>query len=211
MAKEKGEHYVNNRDFSNSLVDYIVDVNNYIEGMLNNDPKWNEMGISTIVELRDHFRENKELIPNTPQLTEYIGSCFLKICQGLARKPNFIGYSYRGDMEMDAVENCVKAVCNYDIETQTRTGKPNAFGYFTMIAWRAFLRRIAKEKRQQEIKDRLKSSGNLDQYADFGGEGESIVNRIRSRDEYIKDAVFKPRKRVTKKNKGASIEAFMSE
>ena len=55
-------------------------------------------------------------------------------------------------MVMDAVENCLKAVENYDINASTRTGKPNAFAYFTQIIWYAFLRRISKEKKQQEIK-----------------------------------------------------------
>ena len=41
---------------------------------------------------------------------------------------------------------------NYKIDASTRTGKPNAFGYFTQICTYAFLRRIAKEKKQAEIK-----------------------------------------------------------
>jgi hypothetical protein len=56
-------------------------------------------------------------------------------------------------MVMDAVENCLKAIRNYNIEAATRTGNPNAFAYFTQITYWAFLRRIAKEKKQQEIKD----------------------------------------------------------
>ena len=46
---------------------------------------------------------------------------------------------------MDAVENCLKAIENYNLEKATGTGKPNAFSYFTQIAWYAFLRRIQKE------------------------------------------------------------------
>ena len=53
-------------------------------------------------------------------------------------------------MVMDAVENCLKAIGNYNLEAATRTGKPNAFAYFTQITWYAFLRRITKEKKQQE-------------------------------------------------------------
>ena len=56
-------------------------------------------------------------------------------------------------MVMDAVENCLRAIRNYNIEAATRTGNPNAFAYFTQIAYYAFLRRISKEKKQQEIKD----------------------------------------------------------
>ena len=32
---------------------------------------------------------------------------------------------------MDAVENCLRAINNYNIDTATRTGNPNAFSYFT--------------------------------------------------------------------------------
>ena len=46
----------------------------------------------------------------------------------------------------------LKAIENYNIEAATRSGKPNAFAYFTQISWFAFLRRIEKEKKQQNIK-----------------------------------------------------------
>ena len=77
---------------------------------------------------------------------------FLKIAEGLSHKANFVRYTYREEMVMDAVENCLKAIENYNLETATRTGKPNAFAYFTQISWYAFLRRIQKEKKQQDIK-----------------------------------------------------------
>ena len=60
---------------------------------------------------------------------------------------------------MDAVENCLKAIYNYNLEHATRTGKPNAFAYFTQIIWYAFLRRIQKEKKQTYIK--FKASQNM--------------------------------------------------
>ena len=78
---------------------------------------------------------------------DYIAKCFLKICEGLSHKSNFVRYTYREEMVMDAVENCLNAVGNYNIEAATRKGKPNAFGYFTQISWFAFIRRIKKEKK----------------------------------------------------------------
>jgi hypothetical protein len=65
-------------------------------------------------------------------------------------------------MVMDAVENCLKAIENYNLEVATRTGKPNAFAYFTQIAWYAFLRRIQKEKKQQDIKLKYLSESGLE-------------------------------------------------
>ncbi len=114
--KEK-PHYVNNADFSLAVVEYVTKVR---EAKAAGEPK--------------------PIVPN------YIASCFLKICTGLSHKANFVRYTYREEMLMDAVENCLKAIENYNIETATRTNKPNAFAYFTQIAWYAFLRRIEKKR-----------------------------------------------------------------
>ena len=116
-------HYVNNREFSYSVVDYVKIVN--------------------------EAQEKQVALPIVP---DYIATCFLKIAEGLSHKSNFIRYTYREEMVMDAVENCLKAITNYNIEAATRTGNPNAFAYFTQICYYAFLRRIAKEKKQQDIK-----------------------------------------------------------
>ena len=115
--KSRGDDYVNNKEFSAAVVEYV----------------------QAVMDDRQAGKEARQ-IPN------YIGECFMKIANGLSRSPNFMNYSYREDMVMDAVENCVKAITNYDITKPTRTGNPNAFSYFTQISWYAFLRRIAKER-----------------------------------------------------------------
>lgn len=93
-----------------------------------------------------------------PVKSDYIGRCILLICNNLAMRPNFSGYSYIDEMKDDAIVNCISAVDNYNPSDQiyskvkgTMTGK-NPFGYFTFIAWRAFLRRIKAEKKQADIK-----------------------------------------------------------
>ena len=121
MKPKEKPHYVSNRDFSNAVVAYCTDV-----------------------------KESKESGIERPIVTNYIATCFLKIAEGLSHKGNFVRYTYREEMVMDAVENCLKAIENYDIEAATRSGKPNAFAYFTQISWYAFLRRIQKEKKQQD-------------------------------------------------------------
>jgi len=82
-----------------------------------------------------------------PRIPEYIGECILLICNRLAFKPNFINYTYREDMIADGIENCILAVDNFNPEKSI-----NPFAYFTQIAFNAFLRRIAKEKKQTYIK-----------------------------------------------------------
>ena len=135
MARKNNIHYVNNKEFSLAVVDYCTLV---AEAKAKEEP--------------------------LPIVTDYIAQCFLKIAEGLSRKGNFIRYTYREEMVMDAVENCLKAIENYNVEAATRTGTPNAFGYFTQISWYAFLRRIAKEKKQQDVKERYISEAGLEAF-----------------------------------------------
>lgn len=85
--------------------------------------------------------KSKPIVPN------YIGESILLICNNLAKKPNFSGYTYKMDMISDGVMDCISAVDNFDPD---KTNNP--FAYFTQIAWNAFLRRIQKEKKQTYIK-----------------------------------------------------------
>jgi len=158
--KRKPQHYVNNKEFSQAVVDYVTSVT--------------------------EARENEK---DEPKVTNYIGTCFLKIAEGLSHKPNFFSYTYREEMVMDAVENCIKAIMNYDIKKATRTGLPNAFAYFTQISYYAFLRRIAKEKKQQDIKERYIDFAGADAFADFEGncDSEFIVDHIRQKSQRIRD------------------------
>lgn len=119
----KNPDYVNNAEFSAAVAEYVL--------------------------AREKAKQEGKPVPQVPN---YVAECFLKISSGLSRKANFVRYTYREEMMMDGVENCLKAIENYNIDARTRTSKPNAFGYFTQIIWYAFLRRIEKEKRQQDIK-----------------------------------------------------------
>jgi DNA-directed RNA polymerase specialized sigma24 family protein len=97
-----------------------------------------------------------------PRLNKYLGECFYLLCERLSYRPNFINYSFREEMVGDAIENCLSAVDNFDPNEQ----KQNPFGYFSLIAWRAFVRRIQKEKKQTYIKHKaFQNSGLYDQLA----------------------------------------------
>ena len=165
MSKKQSVHYVNNADFSQAVVDYVTKVN----------------------KARDKGKPH-------PIVPDYIAQCFLRIAEGLSHKHNFIRYTYREEMVMDAVENCLKAIYNYNIETATRTGKPNAFAYFTQITWYAFLRRISKEKKQQDIKRKYLSRASIEDFVDgFDASAEgaqeilAYVDVLRERIDKVKD------------------------
>jgi len=166
MARQKRQsiHYVNNAQFSQAVVDYC-----------------------TIVE---GAKIKNKKIPTVP---DYIAQCFLRIAEGLSHKSNFIRYTYREEMVMDAVENCLKAINNYNLEAATRTGKPNAFAYFTQITWYAFLRRIAKEKKQQDIKIKYLTKSGIENFINFEGSDDTstqivgaFVDTLRDRIEKVK-------------------------
>ena len=91
--------------------------------------------------------EAKEAGTQSPRITEYIGECFLKIAKNLARRPNFANYPFKDEMISDGIENCILYMHNFNPEKYN-----NPFAYFTQIIYYAFLRRIAKEKKQLYIK-----------------------------------------------------------
>jgi len=181
MAKRKSIHYVNNADFSQAVVDYVTEVR--------------------------EAEKNQQPLPIVP---DYIAQCFLRIAEGLSHKSNFIRYTYREEMVMDAVENCLKAINNYNLETATRTGRPNAFAYFTQISWYAFLRRIAKEKKQQDVKMKYLAKSGIENFVDLdmadaaaGAVIETFVDSLRDRIERIKqtDQVYDDLYKEEKKKK----------
>ena len=59
-------------------------------------------------------------------------------------------------MISDGIENSLQYIDNFDPEKSK-----NPFAYFTQIIYYAFIRRIAKEKKQQKIKDRILKRSNI--------------------------------------------------
>ena len=59
-------------------------------------------------------------------------------------------------MISDGIENSLQYIDNFDPEKSK-----NPFAYFTQIIYYAFIRRIAKEKKQQKIKDKILKRSNI--------------------------------------------------
>lgn len=102
---------------------------------------------SAMIQHKNSVEEAEKEGKSKPQVSRYIGESILLICNNLAKKPNFSGYTYKQDMISDGIIDCVAAVDNFNPD---KTNNP--FAYFTQIAWNAFLRRIQKEKKQTYIK-----------------------------------------------------------
>ena len=132
MPKKVTQHYVDNKKFLEAMVIYRDKVNN---AKKNNGKK--------------------------PDVTNYIGECFLKIANHLSYRPNFINYTYRDDMISDGIENCLQYMNNFDPNKST-----NPFAYFTQIIYYAFIRRIQKEKKQQLVKQKLIANAGVENIMD---------------------------------------------
>ena len=138
----------------------------------------NKEFLTAIIEYKDNVEIAKIKGLKKPAVGEYIGGCFLKIAQHLSYRPNFINYMYKDDMVCDGIENCIQYIDNFD-PAKSR----NPFAYFTQIVYYAFLRRIAKEKRQMDIKDKILEKSGYEHVFSVDGDGGAEMNQIKSRVE----------------------------
>ena len=135
-------------------------------------------------------RENIEIAEiqgkEKPRIPRYIGECFLKIATHLSFKPNFVNYMFKEDMISDGIENCVQYIHNFNPEKSQ-----NPFAYFTQIIHYAFLRRIQKEKKQLEIKNKILEKTGYDQvferdtlddsnYSDYNQIKDAVHSKLRN-------------------------------
>jgi DNA-directed RNA polymerase specialized sigma24 family protein len=117
----------------------------------------NKKFLQAMVDWRLKVQKAEDKKRKKPVVTNYIGECFLKIANHLSYRPNFINYTYRDDMISDGIENCLQYMNNFNSEKSS-----NPFAYFTQIIYYAFIRRIQKEKKQQDIKAKLISNTGVE-------------------------------------------------
>ena len=110
----------------------------------------NKKFLEAMIEYRDKCAKAEKQKKKKPEVTNYIGECFLKIANHLSYRPNFINYTFRDDMISDGIENCLQYMNNFNPDKSK-----NPFAYFTQIIYYAFIRRIQKEKKQIQIKSKL--------------------------------------------------------
>ena len=170
-------HYVNNKDFLDALIKH-----------------------------RAACALAKEEGKDKPIVSNYIGDCILKIATHLSYKPNFINYSYRDDMILDGVENCIQYLDNFNPDKSS-----NPFAYFTQIIYYAFLRRIAKEKKQSYIKGKLImdmpfemfETQEQDDDKEFHNQYMEFMQQNHQLDDFIE------RKAAKRKKKQPSLDDFL--
>lgn len=161
MEKKKKINYVDNKEFAKAIIAYRKECNK--------------------------AKRNGQQIPPIPN---YIGKCIYLIAENISHKPNFLNYSYRDEMIMDAVENCLKYFHNFNPKrVSKRTGLPvSPFAYFTQIILFAFIRKIANENKQQYIK--YKQLEQLNIMDEIGYEVSDDGNNLQSPELYENMMVF---------------------
>ena len=178
VSKKKPQHYVDNKKFLQALKDYKQDC-----------------------------IKAKKAKQDKPRIPEYIGESLLKIGTHLSYKPNSINYTYRDDMILDGVENCIQYIHNFDPD---KSGNP--FSYFTQIIFYAFLRRIKKEKKQTYVKQKLIAEMDVDAFMEAGEDGEGTNQYI----EYMKknqqlDPYFEAKEKKKQEKKSTPLSDAMDE
>ena len=177
-TKTQKEHYVNNKEFLAAMIDY-----------------------------KKAIKEAEKKKKQRPPVTDYIGSCFLKIANHLSYRPNFINYTFRDDMISDGIENCLQYLDNFNPEKSN-----NPFAYFTQIIYYAFVRRIQKEKKQVTIKQKLIMEANYDDLTLQPGEDRDFKNQFT---EFLQKntVIDEPakKKKTTKKKSKPTLEYFINE
>jgi hypothetical protein len=140
----------------------------------------NKEFLYAIVAYKQDIKDAEEAGLPKPVIPRYIGECFLKIATHLSYKPNFVNYMFKDDMVCDGIENCVQYINNFNPEKST-----NPFAYFTQIIHYAFLRRIQKEKKQLEIRQKIIERSGFDEVfvADESGK-TSEYNQIKDAIQY---------------------------
>ena len=140
----------------------------------------NKEFLAALIKLREDSEIAEIQGKEKPRIPRYIGECFLKIATHLSFKPNFVNYMFKEDMISDGIENCVQYIHNFNPEKSQ-----NPFAYFTQIIHYAFLRRIQKEKKQLEIKNKILEKTGYEQVF----ERDTLDDGNYSEYNQIKDAV----------------------
>ena len=173
----------------------------------------NKEFLEAMIKYRKSVRKAKREKRTKPPVGDYLGSCFLKIANHLSYRPNFINYTFKDDMISDGIENCLQYLDNFDGKKSN-----NPFAYFTQIIYYAFIRRIMKEKKQQDIKFKFIEKMGIDDFIQAGMDGETAnetmayvdtlrqrIGEVRKKDTAIKD--FAKKEKIKEKEK-AKLELF---
>lgn len=116
-----------------------------------------------------------------PQIPRKIAEAIILIAERYSTLRNFSFLSFREDMVGDAIELCTRYAKNFDPD---RGRHP--FAYLSRITYNAFLQRIQKERKQEDMKRH-----SLDEFIlEHGDEAmlyDEVVTAQKNRDQWLID------------------------
>ena len=121
----------------------------------------NKEFLAAMTEYKEGVKVAEANKTDRPRVSNYIGECLMKIAVHLSHKPNFVNYTFKEEMICDGIENCLQYIDNFNPEKSN-----NPFAYFTQIIYYAFIRRIQKEKKQQDVKAKLIANSGTEMMMD---------------------------------------------
>lgn len=152
----------------------------------------NEKLLAAMIEYKKQVEDAKAAGKERPQIPAYIGKCIYDISTQRASTANFRNYPFVEEMISDGYENVIRYIDNFD---PVKYKKP--FAYFTMIIWRAFIRRIEDEKSLLEAKIKYESNYYVfDEFGEFAQESKHGFGN----DQYVKEFLAKREETRKKKN-----------
>jgi hypothetical protein len=171
----------------------------------------NQEFLAAIIERRRLVQEALEAGEPKPQISNYLGECILKIATHLSYKPNFINYTYKDEMILDGIENCIQYMDNFDPAKSS-----NPFAYYTQIIYFAFLRRISNEKKQSYIKNKLIKEKAFEAFELQGHDEDgmfqnSYLDYIQSHQSDLDDYFERKAAKKKKKKEGQTLDDFIGD
>ena len=132
------------------------------------------------------YNEKGKYIQGSGKMSNKLGKMIYMIADGLSKKSNWYGYTWRDDMRSSAVLTCIKYIHNFNPDKSE-----NAFAYISTICNRAFIQYITYAKKHGKIKKYLwdrkpKYFEDNDFYSSISFDYETIV-AYENKDSYIKD------------------------
>jgi hypothetical protein len=102
----------------------------------------NKKLLDSLIDYKKRKQKNEQA-----QIDNYTAECIMIIAEEFSKRKNFRNYSYRDEMVLDAIENVITYIDNFDPEKSS-----NPFSYITQITYYSFIRRIQKEKTQVYVR-----------------------------------------------------------
>ena len=155
-----------------------MSINNIEEVILITEKKEKSKRPANKVEKTSYYVKNADLLieiekwKKSGKMSNTLGGMIQKIAHGIARKPNWSGYTWITDMEAEAVLTVLKYLRNFDV-----TKSNNPFAYITTIVTNAYVGYINTTKKHAKIKQALFDSYSIE-YGDTEGFAKSNYEKF---------------------------------